>query len=462
MEYEQTLNGTTMEGTAEQQSQPYLPRWKRNKTNAKAKEYLSDVNDPCCPNADGYGEYRNRDQIERQSKDVARLQRQQQDHAANLVAAVSSSLSAQLQSSHSLSATSFYTVHQSVWYYQDNTSGAIQGPFSGEQMMGWRAFFPSETPVRFGHDSNGKFVPLLEVDFVNSSDQLVPPPPPPDETLLTMDKDSMAIKVDNSDVVKFNAEAAQWVMPSMSAEDDPSTIPEKGLDPEVDICIPPLSDDDGDDSRDEYREDIDSFEKKAYPEVETCIPPPTDNEADEENELGGSGDEHEVHMCVPPPSDDDDDEEEENTCHVPPSADEEDPYPNDEEIPYPEDVEYPVEDIYCYPVDSRANDDVPEDMAAVAPYPSDVVFGVVADEEGKTEDQSSLPPLNAKKKFNGDRAVVGFVPSHLRVKRNVAKPSKPKPTSVENVRTNSQDETQGLSSVAGDYNKFMEEIAQLK
>ena len=82
MEYEQTVKGTSfaMEGTADQQPQPYLPRWKRNKTNAKSKDHnIADVNDPCCPNADGYGEYRNRDQIERQTKDVARLQKQQHE-----------------------------------------------------------------------------------------------------------------------------------------------------------------------------------------------------------------------------------------------------------------------------------------------------------------------------------------------------------------------------------------------
>eukprot|EP00580_Thalassiosira_gravida_P009768 CAMPEP_0201645388 /NCGR_PEP_ID=MMETSP0493-20130528/32015_1 /ASSEMBLY_ACC=CAM_ASM_000838 /TAXON_ID=420259 /ORGANISM="Thalassiosira gravida, Strain GMp14c1" /LENGTH=61 /DNA_ID=CAMNT_0048120307 /DNA_START=21 /DNA_END=202 /DNA_ORIENTATION=- len=60
-----------MEGTLDQQQpQLYLPRWKRNKKNAKSKNDTADVNDPCCPSADGYGEYRQKDQIERQSKEV--------------------------------------------------------------------------------------------------------------------------------------------------------------------------------------------------------------------------------------------------------------------------------------------------------------------------------------------------------------------------------------------------------
>ena len=66
-----------------------------------------------------------------------------------------------------------YDIYQPIWYYRDNTSYAIQGPFSGYQMLGWRYFFPPTTPVRFGDGSHFHFVPLYSVDFTNPR---VPPP----------------------------------------------------------------------------------------------------------------------------------------------------------------------------------------------------------------------------------------------------------------------------------------------
>lgn len=456
MEYEQTVKGTSfaLEGTADQQPQPYLPRWKRNKTNAKSKDHnIADVNDPCCPNADGYGEYRNRDQIERQTKDVARLQKQQHEHATNLVGSNAASASQEQPSLSLPSTSSSYNIQQSIWYYQDNTSGAIQGPFSGEQMMGWRSFFPWNTPVRYGHDSGGTFMMLSEVDFTNLPNQLIPPPPPPldeevEEESAMPGNDEYDTNGENGEKFELEQVQAQVVrMPPLCTEDDATEL--QIHDQEVDICIPPPSDDD-EDSRDAYQEDTDSIEKNTYPEVDACIPPPSDDEADEENEL----DEKEVDMCVPPPSDD----EEGYDANVPYPVDEEYAYPTDGEVPYPVDVDYPVDDVYGYPVNDDAYGNDTGDMAAVAPYPSDNLH-----EEWKTEDHPSLRPVaEVKKKFKGDKAVVGFVPSHLRVKRNVSKPSKPKPKSIVSQSKNSQDDSQETSSVTGDYNEFMENIAQLK
>lgn len=330
--------------------------------------------------------------------------------------------------------------------------------------MGWRAFFPWNTPVRFGHEGCGKFMPLSEVDFINSPNLPVPPPPPPlEERPITADQDLDDVQDESSDLLRS----------SISAEKDGIECPIHGKDigPEVDLCVPPPSDDDEIDSRDGNPEDNDWIEKDRYPEVDVCIPPPSDDEADEENVFDGGGDEHEVDMCVPPPSDDDDDGEREETEEVesnlcaPYPVDEEYPYPNDGEIPYPDDVEYPVDDVYGYPVNDEVNDYATGEMAAVAPYPSEVVVGEAFDEEqnGKPDDKSSLPPVaEVKKKFHGDKAVVGFVPSHLRVKRNVSKLSQPKPKQLGPRMSCSQNETQGKYSVAGDYNKFMEEITELK
>ena len=145
------------------------------------------------------------------------------------------------------------------------------------------------------------------------------------------------------------------------------------------------------------------------------------------------------------------------------------PLPSDDDaVPYPM-MEYPVDDddAYAYPNTSDAYGDAPGEMAAVAPYPStdDVLFGVANDVEEQTGEQGVMPPIEEKKKeFKGDKAVVGFVPTHLRVKRKVvAKPTKKKPTTgKEGNAEGKEEEAQGKYSVADDYNKFMEEISELK
>ena len=433
-----------------------------------------DVNDPCCPSADGYGDYRDREQIERQSKEVAKLKQEQQDHVSQHFA------------KSTRSAPPAYNVQRQVWYYRDNTSGAMQGPFSGEQMMGWRAFFSATTPVRFGHDGGGDFVALAEVDFVEPPlpPVPVPPPPPPPEPVKpgeATDVASYPVVRDDIDDADDSAEneleqtpEEEAIMPPLTAEDDdlkPSTSeadiaeppPAHDEDAEVEMCLPPPSDD----------EDI-GEESGNGPEVEMCLPPPSDDE----NDADGVPEEE---MCLPPPSDDEDEVGEASypavgEYHI----------PDDEDaVPYPADVEYPVDDDYPdmeYPDTSYAYGDATE-IAAVAPYPTDDVdFGVTSDAVTEDQQQSggmqevmhAMPPVEEKKKkeYAGDKAVVGFMPSHLRVKRTVAaKPTKKKKTAMakqsllltsDSAPVEDGAKKQEKYSVADDYNKFMEEISELK
>ena len=433
-----------MEGTVDQQQQqPYLPRWKRNKKNAKSKKDEADVYDPCCPSADGYGEYRNKEQIERQSKEVAQLQQQQNEHAAKHVAQKQEEIS------------SSYNLQQPIWYYRDNTSGSIQGPFSGEQMMGWRAFFPVTTPCRFGH--GGDFVALSDVDFVKPP---VPPPPPPQpEETLEPDHAVNDANIASISENEVEAKPEETAMPSLTNEDEtkPTTseseaaVMPQGIDhgPEVEMCLPPPSDDEFDNENGTANEDNNNLDhvNTDGQEVDMCLPPPSDDEADH--------DEDEVGMCVPPPSDDEGDQA------VPYPSVGDYPVPDEDTVPYPADVEYPVDDAYG----SGYPDDIGE-MAAVAPYPSaddDLVFGVA---ENVGDQQAVMPPVEEKKKkYEGDKAVVGFMPSHLRVKRKTITKKKPPvakqpPSGAESY--GSKDDAQGKHSVADDYNKFMEEISELK
>jgi hypothetical protein len=171
---------------------------------------------------------------------------------------------------------------------------------------------------------------------------------------------------------------------------------------EVDMCVPPPSDD----------------EEELKAEVDMCVPPPSDDEEEERAE---------VDMCLPPPSDDEDDgNAEENAADIPYPIDETVPYPIDEAVPYPVDaeypsdvaypvdVEYPVDEAYGYPDTDGAYDE----MLAVAPYPGAEMLISDAHEES-TE---MKPPAAEKKKFDGDKVVVGFVPST--VKRKAAAKSK--------------------------------------
>jgi len=483
MQYEQQ-NGKSMamEGTLDQQQPAYLPRWKRHKKkNAQSKE-IADVNDPCCPSADGYGEYRNKDQIERQSKEVAMLQKEQNEHVAQHLATHLASTTTAAHAEQQ-SAVPFYNVQQSIWYYRDNTSGGTQGPFSGEQMMGWRAFFPATTPVRFGE--GGEFVALGEVDFVKPPVPPPPPPPPPPVPEMAMaaadpaENDTTNGAASAEHAVESLPEESEVVMPPLTAEDDgvkpaiseaeiaaaePPTESGATGGTEVEMCVPPEDDENDVDVNDE-------------PEVDMCLPPPSDDEeADGENDVDGK-DGGEVDMCLPPPSDD---EQELDQSEVPYPEVGAYPLPSDDDaVPYPM-MEYPVDDddAYAYPNTSDAYGDAPGEMAAVAPYPStdDVLFGVANDVEEQTGEQGVMPPIEEKKKeFKGDKAVVGFVPTHLRVKRKVvAKPTKKKPTTLkeapqqgyaegkEGNAEGKEEEAQGKYSVADDYNKFMEEISELK
>jgi hypothetical protein len=486
MDYEQTLGGKSsmaMEGTADQQpQQPYLPRWKRNKANsAKSKDNPADASDPCCPNADGYGEYRNREQIERQSKEVAELQKQQHEHAAKQVAtAMSSTLQREAQPLPS------YNLQQSMWYYRDNTSGAIQGPFSGEQMMGWRAYFLPFTPVRFGHEIDGIFLPLSEIDFMNPPIVPVPPPPPAsDEEIAAVTDQPIGVSNDDD-------QHGQYGLKSEPEESPAAMLPETfeteaaELQPEVEMCVPPPSDDE-----DDYTSDVDDQDNNAKgdhidPEVDLCIPPPSDDEADDE---GDDYEKYDDHEFVPPHTGDDGEsisgsaikvgglpgsaskvgglsssasthDDEADHSNIPYPAVEDYTFPVDEGVPYPVDVEYPIDEAYGYPDTGGAY--APGEMSAVAPYPiaGDVAFGVTDDLNGRTENHGVKRPVEVKKKeYTGDKDVVGFIPSHLRVKRKIAK-SKKTLTHTSTTSDPTQGPAQGYS-VADDYNKFMEEISEL-
>jgi len=208
----------------------------------------------------------------------------------------------------------------------------------------------------------------------------------------------------------------------------------------------------------------------------------------------------ENHPDIPYPVEDEDAYYPDDNADIPYPV-EEDAYPDDNgEIPYPmneeEDAYYPVNEEY--PVtDAYEEEDGQEDVPAVAPYPTtdgapyDAVgaYPVVSrthHTNANASDNKGAPALVQKKVFTGDKAIVGFVPSHLQVKRMKPKP-KPKfkrggtmPTRTIVVVVDDKDNdkttqntpgptttkttttTAPSNSVADDYDKFMQEISALK
>lgn len=419
MEYEQFIGGgSAIEGTdftQPKQNEPYLPRWQRNKRKKMDMKNGTDgtaddqINDPCCPSADGYGEYRNKEQIERQAKEVEMRLKEQREH----VNAVHQKQQQAIQQQQ-------YNIEQSIWFYRDNSSGAIQGPFSGVQMHGWKSagFFPMTTPVRRGED--GEFVLMGDIDFMAMP--LVPPSPPPlpEEEELPVVNDVGVEQAEETAVEQVNEGKVDHVEHESEVQREEETTNEVS---EAYLAEPPPSDDE------EHGADNDTHRGQ---EVDMCLPPPSDDEADD------------IDADVPYPVDVDY------------------PVPSDDvAVPYPVDVEYPVDDVYdAYPDTSDAYGG--EDNTAVAPYPSeDIIFG--APDESK-EAMSFV--TEKKKEFTGDKSVlVGFVPSHLQVKRKApAKSKKPvaKPAMATVAEVNNPERGEDNDgNVADDYDKFMSEISGL-
>ncbi|KAL3793616.1 hypothetical protein ACHAWO_001665 [Cyclotella atomus] len=370
--------------------EPYLPKWQRDKLNKKNKaskvEKEGDNYDPCCPSADGYGEYRNRELMERQA--VEAKYRQQKLHS-----------STQQQIGQ-------YDPNQSTWYYADNSTGAIQGPFSGIQMNGWKVagFFPDSTPVKRAEE--GEFIAMGSVDFMVGLPEVA-----------VLEEEDQEAEAEVEKVIEDDAhgQESETVEVPLEQESEILEAPLKyAKEPEVDVCVPPPSDDEGDDVAevDMCVPPPSDDEEELKAEVDMCVPPPSYDEEEERAE---------VDMCLPPPSDDEDDgNAEENAADIPYPIDETVPYPIDEAVPYPVDaeypsdvaypvdVEYPVDEAYGYPDTDGAYDE----MLAVAPYPGAEMLISDAHEES-TE---MKPPAAEKKKFDGDKVVVGFVPSTVKRK----------------------------------------------
>eukprot|EP00978_Attheya_sp_CCMP212_P017273 scaffold45972_cov43-Attheya_sp.AAC.1 len=461
--------------------------------------------DPCCPSGDGYSDYRN--------MSIVVTSRNNNNNNNNPTPPKDEANKGSRQENSNVPENQTWVDR---WYYVDNSSSAIQGPFSPHQMMAWRDMncFPLTTPVRNGEE--GSFQPLSQI--ISFDEPILVVAEPPTTTPLpvmmeqqeesvedriaalrqgrqgTLDKENVPTEEPTQDMA-----AAATVEPSTGNHDsntddrvveqphqlttttatapaDESSYPEETAHPNhhEEIPYPIIADEE-----DAYP--VDNHPDIPYPAAKA----PADESSYPEETAYPNHDEE-----IPYPiADEEDAYPVENHPDIPYPVEEDAYYPDDNaDIPYPveeeEDAYYPVNEEYpvmdAYPTTHPDDDDnVYEYDQDGAPYDAVGAYPVVSSTHNMIDNKGDTPALIQKKVFTGDKAIVGFVPSHLQVKRMKPKPkfkrggTMPTRTIVVVVDNDKDKTTQKTpsptktttapsNSVADDYDKFMQEISALK
>ena len=396
-------NGIPIEGiVTDQQEQGQQKKsqqtFKKRKKNGKEGERF----DPLCPSGEGYSDYRSEEQIIRSTV-------QAKEKLAEMKKAVGA---------------------PDMWYYRD-ASNALQGPFNSVQMNGWKqaGFFPGETPVRRGID--GHFVPMGTLDFMK--------PPATDgeiddsnnddiqsriEALKEKDNDKNGIE-DRVRALRGNAVSAE------KEEEKEVTLQERikalrgansaeqqveGKEEAVIIHEENNEEQFGIDEKVKSLRSARLVEQSSAWTKEGDLPRETDNE-NESKITPDSAASYPLTASYPIQKSlldsneapaypvDDNNEFDDSTGNI--------PYPvgsleDGENIPYPTDVAYgDTCNGFAYPdTDAAYNNEIETE---VAPY--------YYPEEHQTQiAETELKPV-PKKKYTGDKAIVGLVPTNLQVRR---------------------------------------------
>ena len=376
-----------------------------------------------------------------------------------------------------------------LWWYRDNTSHQLQGPFTSVQMQAWNqaGFFPPTTPVKRGGDSQ-EFVAICQIDWnvqvakasgmnhgkkkkkhkhkedSSSADERIAALRDQQSNETSVDDRIAAIRAQENVVTE---ESGVVNVQEMEATEESSvndriaalraqtseTLDEIGVEERitalrreheqqqeeedsVDARIAALKAEQKD--KDTERADVDSS-------VQDRINALRNDLFFQQEGANASG-------TVDEPTEDGQYEEipsypvDLNVQDVVQGDNEPPPYyplPDDMEdvggdaavAPYPSDLDYPVNDAYPvsdpYPVDDL---DAGASYPVVAPYPVDEQVDSRASRP--VEDMSSAP---AKKVIKADKEVVGLVPTNLQ-RRRTNKKSKPaaKGTKAESVESDVQ------------------------
>jgi hypothetical protein len=360
-----------LEGIHEQKDKQELqyPNRKKRKTSADDERF-----DPLCPADEGYSDYRSSEQIKRSTTGKKKKDVEGETSKCS-------------------------------WHYIDQV-GNIQGPFSSEQMSGWRqvGFFPDNTMVRNGNGT--EFVEISTIDLMTG------------------------------DLLHAENE------PSQSIEDRIAALKAEHLETVVD------KEGGGVDDR------IAALKAELKPPVESSKEHDQEEARLEENQYLVHGPAIANNEAVPsyPVMD----TKEEYNYEYPVQEDD----GEIQSVPYPVDIDYPVDEFY--PDTNAAYAPYPNADAAFhrngdeeefAPYYYDSNF--LKAEDDQVTDEVKAP----KKVYTGDSAVVKMVPSNIRNRRQkVSKSKKPilKKGDDPSKRTNDR------KALTDDYEDFMLEVQALK
>ncbi len=345
----------------------------------RKKEHESDNYDPLCPTAEGYEEYRDQDLIQRSTITSNRNNEKKKKKPKNV-----------------------------NWYYQDH-SGIIQGPFHSSQMIMWKeaGFFQLDTLVRLHEVGNEKlFYPMGLVD------------------LLTGEVPNDERKNKGEDVEDSRDNGVKDRIAALKGGLGPHGDTDNGVEDRIAALKGELG----------SHVDTDNGVDDRIAALKGELGPSTDKQDDNEAHASQIGIEvvntHQntvtengyEGLSYEPPLYDVDDEQ--ITSEPYPEVD----YPVvapysveneavEEDVPYPTDVAYPIDnEAYEYPNTDAAYDD--NDNNFVAPY------YFVDDKESKNnkvDNTNEREVVSEKKKYDGDKAVIGFVPSNLQVRRGAKK-----------------------------------------
>lgn len=338
--------------------------------------------DPLCPADEGYADYRSSEQIKRSTN----AKKKKDVEGATI---------------------------KCSWHYIDQ-GGNVQGPFSSEQMSGWRqvGFFPDNTMVRNG--TGTEFVEISSVDLMTGE---------------LLHNETEASQYVEDRIAALRAEHLETVM---DKEDG-------GVDDRIAALRAELqSKVEGGEENEEYDQEVDHMRHS-----ETML---RDVEPNEHAAAGPTFPNEEAVPSYPLA----DTTEEYNDEYPVPDDD-----VGNESIPYPADIDYPVD--YSYP----------DTDTAYAPYPNtDAEFHRNGHEEeiapyyyDAKEDEVTDEVQAPKKVYTGDSAVVKMVPSNIRNRRQ--KVIKPKKAILKKGDEQSK-QNHDHKALTDDYEDFMSEVQALK
>mmetsp|Transcript_39418 Transcript_39418/g.47405 ORF Transcript_39418/g.47405 Transcript_39418/m.47405 type:complete len:846 (-) Transcript_39418:217-2754(-) len=449
------------EQDAELAAQQQHERQQQQKRYRRQKQQPSS-SDPCCPSKDGYADYR-----------------------ADVVQPIMPSIKMKNPSNPNTNPCHLPLVNR--WYYRDQLSGALQGPFDTHQMMSWKqsGFFPPSTPLRNGEHSNAKFNPMGSIDL---SAALRPQPPPPSQiaSISPLAKDGLVLQQNTEEGIEARIAALRGERHQQQSEIRPA------------LQQSPLSNDEKVEKDKCSADSVVAVQQmqqsttnitsdiKALPSTTTC----SNTTNDDTNASSGKGREtfaqHQelpqenvsasnniatLNEVAPLPDQNNaaastdvmtlDSEEitptlnDRNTTnqeydHISNSAAHNNLQSDGKDLAYPTDLTYPApnDECFSYPNTDHAYSDETisniNDVATAVPYPTDLAYHAdlsypstssdvpmypisSLDAAAAVSSSSSIsaiplfpPPMPQqpkKKEYTGDKALVGFVPSHLQVRR---------------------------------------------